>query len=148
MAAETYWMNHVTSCMGKVGLAPFVGDTLGSKAFSPVNAVYVHEIIAQALRMAGGFPLDDASVAVDEMAEVGPGGNFLLSGLTLQMYRSAHYASPIFQRWSLEKWQAQGYPRAIDLLRQYTCQLLEGLRAPEDHDALLAGGEAFIHKAR
>jgi len=131
-----------------VGLAPFVGDTLGSKAFSPVNTVYVHEVIAQALRLAGGFPLDDASVAVDEVAEVGPGGNFLLSGLTLQWYRSAYYTSPIFQRWSLEKWQAQGCPRAIDLLRQYTCQLLEGLPVPEDHDGLLARGEAFIHGVR
>ena len=144
LAADTYWMNHVTSCMGKVGLAPFVGDTLGSKAFSPVNTVYVHEVIAQALRLAGGFLLDDASVAVDEIAEVGPGGHFLLSGLTLQWYRSAYYTSPIFRRWSLEKWQAQGCPRAIDLLRRYTCQLLEGLPAPEDHADLMARGEAFI----
>jgi len=40
LAADTYWMNQLTSCIGKVGLAPFVGDTLGSKAFSPVNVVY------------------------------------------------------------------------------------------------------------
>jgi hypothetical protein len=48
-------MNHLTACIGKVGLCPFVGDTLGSKAISAVNLVYVHEIISQALRFAGVF---------------------------------------------------------------------------------------------
>lgn len=144
LAADTYWMNHLTSCIGKVGLAPFVGDTLTSKAFSPVTVVYAHEVIEQALRFAQGFALDDASVALDQIAGVGPGGDFLLSGLTLQRYRSAYYASPIFPRWSMEKWQAQAGPRAIDLLRDHTRQLMDGLAGPEDHADLMARGEAFI----
>jgi trimethylamine--corrinoid protein Co-methyltransferase len=144
LAAGTYWMNHVTSCIGKVGLAPFVGDTLGSKAFSPANVVYVHEVIEQALRFAQGIRLDDASVDLDEIVKVGPGGNFLLSELTLKLYRSAYYTNPIFPRWSLEKWQEQGRPQAIDLLRSHTCQVMAELRAPEDHAALMAQGEAFI----
>ena len=137
-------MNHVTSCIGKVGLAPFVGDTLGSKAFSPANVVFVHEVIEQALRFAQGIRLDDASVDLDEIVKVGPGGNFLLSELTLKLYRSAYYTNPIFPRWSLEKWQEQGRPRAIDLLRSHTCQVMAELRAPEDHADLMAQGEAFI----
>jgi len=144
LAAGTYWMNHVTSCIGKVGLAPFVGDTLGSKAFSPANVVFVHEVIEQALRFAQGIRLDDASVDLDEIVRVGPGGNFLLSELTLKLYRSAYYTNPIFPRWSLEKWQEQGRPRAIDLLRSHTCQVMAELRAPEDHADLMAQGEAFI----
>jgi len=144
LAAGTYWMNHVTSCIGKVGLAPFVGDTLGSKAFSPANVVFVHEVIEQALRFAQGIRLDDASVDLDEIVKVGPGGNFLLSDLTLKLYRSAYYTNPIFPRWSLEKWQEQGRPQAIDLLRSHTCQVMAELRAPEDHADLMAQGEAFI----
>jgi trimethylamine--corrinoid protein Co-methyltransferase len=144
LAAGTYWMNHVTSCIGKVGLAPFVGDTLGSKAFSPANVVFVHEVIEQALRFAQGIRLDDASVDLDEIVKVGPGGNFLLSDLTLKLYRSAYYTNPIFPRWSLEKWQEQGRPRAIDLLRSHTCQVMAELCAPEDHADLMAQGEAFI----
>ena len=144
LAAGTYWMNHVTSCIDKVGLAPFVGDTLGSKAFSPANVVFVHEVIEQALRFAQGIRLDDASVDLEEIVRVGPGGNFLLSELTLKLYRSAYYTNPIFPRWSLEKWQEQGRPRAIDLLRSHTCQVMAELRAPEDHAALMAQGEAFI----
>jgi trimethylamine--corrinoid protein Co-methyltransferase len=144
LGAGTYWMNHVTSCIGKVGLAPFVGDTLGSKAFSPANLVFVHEVIEQALRFAQGIRLDDASVDLDEIVKVGPGGNFLLSELTLKLYRSAYYTNPIFPRWSLEKWQEQGRPKVIDLLRSHTCQVMAELHAPEDHADLMAQGEAFI----
>ncbi|HLF75207.1 MAG TPA: trimethylamine methyltransferase family protein, partial [Anaerolineales bacterium] len=37
LAAETYWMNTLTFALTKGGLAPFVGDTLGSKAISPLT---------------------------------------------------------------------------------------------------------------
>ena len=42
-AAGLLWMNHLTSLLGRSGLAPFVGGNLGSKAFSPAMAVYSHE---------------------------------------------------------------------------------------------------------
>jgi trimethylamine--corrinoid protein Co-methyltransferase len=35
LAGGLLWMDHLTACLGKVGLAPFVGGNLGSKAFSP-----------------------------------------------------------------------------------------------------------------
>jgi len=68
----------------------------------------------------------------------------LLSELTLKLYRSAYYTSPIFPRWSLEKWQEQGRPQAIDLLRNYTRQLMAKLDAPDDQPDLVDRGEAFI----
>ncbi len=147
LAAETYWMNHLTACMGKAGLAPFVGDNLGSKVFSPLNVVYVHEIIDQALRFSAGFGLDEAAVSLEEIDQVGPAGNYLTTRTTRANYRQAYYPSPIFPRLSLEKWQAQGQPQALDLLRAYTRELLGGLTPPEDHAELLARGEEFIQKA-
>lgn len=51
LAAETYWMNTLTFSFTKGGLAPFVGDTLGSKAISPLTFIYCNEIIDQALRL-------------------------------------------------------------------------------------------------
>jgi hypothetical protein len=46
----------------------------------------------------------------------------------------------------MEQWVDKGQPKAIDLLREYTRQLLEELRAPEDHDDLIQKGESFIQK--
>lgn len=139
------WMNHLTSCIGKVGLAPFVGVNLGSKAFSPAVIVYANEVVAQARRFAQGFALDEASAAVNEIALIGPGGHFLTSDSTLKHFRYAYYESDIFPNLTLEKWQAQGCPQATDRLRRYTRRLLDELDAPDDYADLIARGESFIH---
>src|SRR5262245_2218659 len=44
LSAGASWLNQVTSVMGRVGLAPFVGSTLNSKAYSPAMTVYGHEV--------------------------------------------------------------------------------------------------------
>ena len=144
LAAETYWMNHLTACLTKGGLAPFVGDTLTSKAFSPVNVVYVHEIIEQAIRYSEGLSLDADNVGLEEIIQAGPGGSFLSTPLTRKHYRKAYYPSPIFPRLSLEKWQSQGQPSASSVLRSYTLQMLADLQAPPDFEELIRKGEAFI----
>jgi trimethylamine--corrinoid protein Co-methyltransferase len=144
LSAEMYWMNHMTFCLTKGGLSPFVGDTLTSKAFSPTNAVYVHEVIRQVLDYSKGFELTETSACLDEIQTEGPGGHFLTSPTTLINYKTAYYTSPIFPRYSMEKWVDEGRPDAMNVLREYTRALLSDLQAPDDHDELLAKGEAFI----
>lgn len=146
LSAEMYWMNHMTYCLTTGGLSPFVGDTLTSKAFSPTNCVYVHEVIQQVLDYANGFRLDEQATCLDEIAAEGPGGHFLTSPTTLANYKQAYYTSPIFPRYSMENWVEEGRPQAMDVLRQYTYQLLQELPAPDDHRELLAKGEAFISR--
>jgi trimethylamine--corrinoid protein Co-methyltransferase len=144
LAAETYWMNHLTACLVKGGLAPFVGDTLTSKAFSPTNVVYAHEIIDQALRFSQGFSLSTDDIGLEEIIKAGPNGSFLSSKLTRKFYRDAYYPSQIFPRLSLEKWEALGRPAAIDVLRRYTLARLDELTPPPDQQDLLERGEAYI----
>ena len=55
IASGHQWVNHLISCMGKVGLAPFVGDNLSSLVFSPQIIVYANEIIREARLFADGF---------------------------------------------------------------------------------------------
>jgi len=144
IAGGHQWFNCLISCISRVGLAPFIGNNLDSKAFSPVIAVYAHDIIEQARRFAQGFRLDDASAAIDEIARVGPGGSFLASDLTFARFRSAYHHSAIFEDFTLEKWQEKGSPRAEDVLRSYTKNLLETSEPPAQHAQLIARGEAFI----
>ncbi|MFQ5652679.1 MAG: hypothetical protein ACE5IY_22325 [bacterium] len=50
-------------------------------------------------------------------------------------------------RWpgfSLDKWQAEESPKAIDLLRKHALDVLANLQPPEDHDELIGKGEAYI----
>jgi trimethylamine--corrinoid protein Co-methyltransferase len=142
------WMNHLTSCLGKVGLVPFVGDNLGSKAFSPVLAVYADEAIAQARRLAQGFAFDDITPDLEEITRVGPGGNYLTSEMTLELFREAYYESRVFPSLTLEAWQAQGCPQAMDVLRRHTQQLLSQSSAPPDHAELMELGEEFIRATK
>jgi len=140
------WLNHISACLGKTGLAPFVGGALGSKAFSPTSVVYANDIILQARRFADGFTLDDLSVGLDEIAGAGPGGNFLASRSTRQNFRKAYFESHIFPHLSMEKWQDIGQPKAERYLVEKTIQLIGDARLVEDHDEILQRGEVFIRK--
>jgi trimethylamine--corrinoid protein Co-methyltransferase len=144
IAGGHQWANHLLSCLGKVGLVPFVGDTLGSTTFSPATIVYADEVIAQARRFTAGFAIDEASTVLDDIAETGPAGNFLMAASTLEHFRTAYFESKIFPNLTVEEWAQRDYPRADERLRNYTKQLLDGLGAPDDHDDLIARGEAFI----
>lgn len=148
IAADTYWLNTLTFSMTKGGLAPFIGDTLGSKAISPLTIVHVHEIIDQARRFAAGFQLDDAHAVLAEIDEVQPGGHFLTVPSTLARYKDGYYTSPLFPHWSMETWLLEGQPAADRILRERTMELLRDAPAPDDHDELIGRGETFIAALR
>ncbi|MCX6068671.1 MAG: trimethylamine methyltransferase family protein [Chloroflexi bacterium] len=145
-AAGMHWLNHLTTSLGKTGLVPFVGGSLGSKAFSPTSVVYANDVILQARHFTTGFPLNHTSAALDEIAAVGPGGNFLMTKSTRQNFRNAYFTSGIFPRLSLEKWEEKGRPEASSLLRQETLRQIAESKAPDDHDHILATGEEFIRQ--
>ncbi len=145
-AGGQLWTNHLLSLMGKSGMAPFVGGTLGAKAFSPLLTVYSNDVIGQAVRLAAGFPVSDEDLDLDTVADQGPGGSFLTSSLTLGSFREAYYDSELMPRIGLEAWEKKGRPRFEDLLRDHTLDLVRSQRPLDDHDELMARGEAFIEK--
>ena len=144
IAGGHQWFNHLMSCLGKKGLAPFVGDILGSQAFSPNVIVYANEIIRQVREFTEGFAIDDAHFGLEDIVQMGPGGSFLLTDLTLQSYRHARQFSHIFENLQIDEWQARNHPRAEDLLRHYTRRLLKESKPPQNHSELLSQGESFI----
>jgi trimethylamine--corrinoid protein Co-methyltransferase len=144
LSAGACWMNQVTSVMGPVGLAPFVGSTLNSKAYSPAMTVYGDEVIGAARLFGRGFAVDAASIGVDEaIAQLATEGHFLTAPSTLRSYKSAYYPS-IFPRIGLEKWVELGRPRADARVRERARDLLAQAPAPDDRGEILAKGEAFI----
>ncbi|MCF8068663.1 MAG: trimethylamine methyltransferase family protein [Desulfobacterales bacterium] len=146
-AAGPLWINHLTSCLGKVGLAPFVGGNFDSLAFSPATVVYSDQIIRQSRQFAKEFELNEETIAMDEINSIGPGGDYLTAPLTLKLFRKAMAGNDIWPNLSLEKWQQEARPcRGDDFLRKRTMELIDGLQAPQDHDMLIERGEAFISK--
>ena len=147
LASGTLWMNHLTSCLGKVGLAPFVGGNFDSLVFSPTTVIYSDEVIRQARLFSQGFALDEESVALDSVHTVGPGGNFLMAEETLALFRETHEQhSHIWPGYSLDTWKAEGAPKAIDRLREHALEVLANLQPPEDHEEIMEKGEAHLQK--
>jgi trimethylamine--corrinoid protein Co-methyltransferase len=147
LSAGAAWMNQIASVLGKVGLAPFVGSTLNSKAWSPAMTVYGDEVIGASRLLASGFAVDGASLgaaeAVEQFAEE---GHFLMAPSTLDRYQNAYYPS-LFPKIGLEKWVEIGMPRADRLVRERARTLLEEAPAPDDHDEILAVGEEILGKS-
>lgn len=139
-----FWLNHLTACIGKVGLAPFVGSNLDSMAFSPASVVYADEVIRQARLFGAGFDLSENAVAMDQISAIGPAGNFLESEQTFKLFRDLSFQSPLWPVMSLESWQNAQCPRAETLLREHTMALLKDGSGPDDVDRLRAEGARFI----
>jgi trimethylamine:corrinoid methyltransferase-like protein len=59
-------------------------------------------------------------------------------------YRGAYYESKLSPRIGLEEWEERGRPRYEDLLRDHTRDLIRDPTLLDDHDDLVARGEAFI----
>ncbi|MBL8099943.1 MAG: trimethylamine methyltransferase family protein [Anaerolineales bacterium] len=144
IAADTYWMNTLALLLSSGHLAPFIGDSLGSKSISPTTFVHCHEIIDQALRLHDGFQLDEVNSAVSEIFKVGPGKNFLNQPSTLRNYKNGYYISNVYPHYSMEKWQEAGSPPARQVLREKTQDLMKSAPYPEEYDEFIEKGERFI----
>jgi trimethylamine--corrinoid protein Co-methyltransferase len=146
-AAGALWLNHLTSCLGKVGLAPFVGGNLDSLVFSPAMVVYAGEVIRLARQFAGGFSLDEDAVNTADIGAVGTGGNFLTSEVTCSLFRAMMDESPLWPAMTLDQWQENNRPQAAEMLARHTAELLHKLKPPAGHGELMHRGLAFIQKS-
>jgi trimethylamine--corrinoid protein Co-methyltransferase len=146
IAADTYWMNTLALLLSNGHLAPFIGDSLGSKSISPTTFVHCHEIIDQALRLHDGFQLDEVNSAISEIYKVGPGKNFLNQPSTLRNYKNGYYISGVYPHYSMEKWQEAGAKPARQVLREKTQDLMKSAPVPEEYDEFITKGEQFINK--
>jgi len=146
LAVGNIWLNQLTALLGKAGLAPFVGSTLNSKAYSPSSTVLADDVIGRARLFANGFTLDQTTLGVEEIVEVmAADGHFLTTATTIRRYLNAYY-NRMFPHYSLEKWEELGHPDANQLVRERARDLLAEAQPPPDHDDLLARGEAFIRR--
>ncbi|MDM8537272.1 trimethylamine methyltransferase family protein [Desulfobacterales bacterium HSG17] len=144
LAGTTLCINHFTSCLGAAGMVPFVGGNFDSLVFSPELVVYANDFIHQSRNFASGFSLADEEVGLDDISSIGPGGNFLLSGLTTKHFKESQFDSLIWPFLSLEKWQSKGEPEAGSVLNEKTCELIKNPLIPDDKKDIIASGEEFI----
>lgn len=143
LASTTMCINHVTSCLGAAGMVPFVGGSFDSLVFSPELVVYADDLILQSRQFTSGFSLADEVVGLSDIAATGPGGSFLTSRLTEELFRDSQFTSTIWPFLSLDKWKEQAKP-AAKILNERTLDLLNHPVAPQDKESLLSKGDHFL----
>ena len=80
-----------------------------------------------------GFSLDDDAVAPDDIAAIGPGGNFLMEDQTVKLCREIDYNNPIWPDLSLEEYfKAFVQEHQNDMTETQLAERL-GITLVEDH---------------
>jgi trimethylamine--corrinoid protein Co-methyltransferase len=88
--------------------------------------------------------VDDETLAVDAIAEVGPGGHFFGATHTQSRYRDAFH-SPLISDWrNFETWQEAGSPTADTRAAELVPKLLAQYQPPPIDDAVKAEIDDFV----
>ncbi len=148
LTSGNLWLNHLSSCIGKIGCAPFVGGNFDSMAFSPTSVVLSNHIIGEARKFAKGFTLNDETVNLQEIEDVGHGGNYLTSEQTLASLHELSTTNEIWSSLSLDAWKEQNMPTAEKALIETTKDLFsKAKKASEDNIDIIKKGEDYIIKS-
>jgi trimethylamine--corrinoid protein Co-methyltransferase len=87
-------------------------------AFSYEKFVLDDEMCGMVRRFWRGFEVSPETIAYDVIADVGPGGNYLMETHTLKRCRTEFWQPTVCDRSGLEAWMAAGRPDAVARARQ------------------------------
>jgi trimethylamine--corrinoid protein Co-methyltransferase len=110
--------------MAKTNLNHDVGYLESGLTSSPEMVVLTNEIISMSRRFVEGVRLDDETLALDVIHEVGPGGQFIDHDHTLAHWREL-WVPQLFNRQRLEAWEKQGAKDINAGLREMTISLMD-----------------------
>jgi len=91
---------------------------------SPELMVLTNEIISMTRRFFEGVHLDDETLAINVIDEVGPGGEFLSHEHTMDHWREL-WEPQIFNRQRLDRWEERGSKDVNAHLREITVGILD-----------------------
>jgi trimethylamine--corrinoid protein Co-methyltransferase len=92
--------------------------------------------------------VDEDTLAMEAIREVGPGGHFFGAKHTQARYRDAFYA-PLLSDWrNYETWQEAGSPTAMDKANRLWKEVLASYEAPPLDPAVDEELSAFVAKRK
>lgn len=110
--------------------------------------VAADEIAEMTGAILSGIEVNDETLALDVIDEVGPGGHFLQHDHTLKHVRSEHWHPKLMCRKRYENWQAEGSPSYQERLNKKTRSILEEHKPEPLSDSQLAAiGEILARRA-
>ncbi len=90
--------------------------------------------------------VDDASLALDAITDVGPGGHFFGTDHTLARFETAFYQPIVFSRANFEQWTEEGSQRADERATDVWQKKLADYQAPPLDDAVRQSMQEFVDR--
>jgi trimethylamine---corrinoid protein Co-methyltransferase len=121
----------------EAGLLTFIAQVAGSNLNHDVGyldfgltgslemIVILDEIIDQVRRLYRGIPVDDKTLALDVIKEVGADGNFLAHLHTLQHLESTQWRPKLISRMGHDKWQSSGSTSLLERAQKKLQKILQ-----------------------
>jgi trimethylamine--corrinoid protein Co-methyltransferase len=120
-------------------LGSYVGASLAKVALDA-------ELIAQARRFLTPMQPNREKLAVEVLAEVGPGGHYIEHPHTLKHFRSEFFVDSIFQSLTYEQWNAAGRKEAVHLAHEKAMQIIDSYEHPPMDPGLEAEIDAYVNR--
>jgi trimethylamine--corrinoid protein Co-methyltransferase len=92
---------------------------------SPEMLVASNEIIDRVKRILRGVPVNDETLALDVMEDVGPGGHFLEHDHTYERFKDLIWQGPLTDRQNWENWEMMGSKTFRDRVHERVIEILE-----------------------
>jgi len=84
-----------------------------------------NETIDQVRRMEQGIPVDDETLGLDAIRQVGADGEFLTHEHTLKHLRSTQWRPKLFSRMGFDNWKKTGSTRLMERAQKRLAQIIE-----------------------
>lgn len=118
----------------------------GGLQSNPAKMVLDSDLIHTVANFLQPLTIDDASLAVEAIAEVGPGGHFFGVQHTLDRYRDAFFKPQVSDWRNYETWEEAGSPTAHDHAERRVAEWLDAYEPPDIDDAVRAELDDFVDR--
>ena len=121
----------------EAGLETFIAEMAGSNLNHDVGyldfgrtgsldmIVILNEVIDQVRRIYRGIPVNDVTLALDVVRDVGSDGNFLVHQHTLEHMQATQWRPTLISRLGYEKWEASGSTSLLERAKKKLEEVLQ-----------------------
>ena len=124
-AGAEVMMNALMSGLAGINLIHDCGYLAGGSVGSMEMAVICNEVVGMVERIVRGPIVDDESLAVEVIKEVGPSGHFLSHKHTLKFVNREIFISELFDRYSEAVWLKRGAKELREVAREKVKEILK-----------------------
>jgi len=130
------------AALGGVNKIFYPGTMEGALTISKESLVIDDEIIGALYRVLEGIDVNEATLAVDVIDRVGPGGHFLGQRHTMQFLEREHFMPSLGDRQTREKWEEAGSKGVLER----ACEKVDHILAEHRVDPLDPRVEAELER--